>query len=144
MKNLSVNAYHQYWQHIAYIEKAIWNELFVCLDLCQERYWSTLTYSSCCWCAKRANEHFLTISPLFSLSTRERARSHIHIYRHGVMRTSECEHLFHFIWKRERRWIKNRFIFFFSSFSSSSSSCHKHVQNGQITTAIQLRFFVAK
>jgi len=79
MKNLSVNAYHQYWQHIAYIEKAIWNELFVCLDLCQERYWSTLTYSSCCWCAKRASEHFLTISPLFSLSTRERARSHIHI-----------------------------------------------------------------
>jgi len=92
----------------AYIEKAIWNELFVCLDLCQERYWSTLTYSSCCWCAKRASEHFLTISPFLSLSLSRRAsaRAHIYTYRHGVMRTSECEHLFHFIWKRERRWNK--------------------------------------
>lgn len=122
MKNLSVNASHQYWQHLAYIGKAIWNELFVCLDLCQDRYWSTLTSSSsfpssssssCCWCAKRANEHILTISPLFFLSIHERA--HAHTFRHGVMKTNEYEHLFHFIWKRERHWIKNRFIFFFSS-----------------------------
>lgn len=108
-------------------EKAIWNELFVCLDLCQDRYWSTLTsssssllFSSCCWCAKRANEHILTISPLFFLSIHERARAHT--FRHGVMKTNECEHLFHFIWKRERRWIKNRFIFFFFSSSLCLSS----------------------
>lgn len=87
---------------------------------------------ACCWCAKRASEHFLTISPFFSLplplsfSRRASARAHTYTYRHGMMRTSECEHLFHFIWKRERRWIKNRFIFFFSS---SSSSCYKHVRS---------------
>jgi hypothetical protein len=83
-----------------------------------------------CWCAKRASEHFLTISPIFSpsLSTRERARSHIHI--HIQTRYDEDERMWasiSFYLKYERRWKKNRFIFFFSS----SSSCHRHVQNGQ-------------
>jgi hypothetical protein len=121
MKNLSVNAYHQYWQPIDYIyrEKAIWNELFVCLDLCQERYWSTLTYTSCLLLMRQACERAFShdlasfLSLPLSLSRRANARAHTYTYRHGVMRTSECEHLFHFIWKRERRWIKNRFIFFF-------------------------------
>lgn len=90
------------------------------------------------WCAKSASEHFLTISHLFSFGARAQTRAHIHIhaYRYGVTRTNECEHLFHFIWKRERHRIKNRFIFFFSS----SFSCYRHVQNGQIIITIQLNF----
>ncbi len=114
MKNLSVNAYYQYWQHI---EKEIWNELFVCLDLCQNRYPSTLTYSSCSLLMRQACERAFShdlASFLSFFSTRERARAHTYTYRHGAMRTSEYEHLFHFILKRERHWIKNRFIFFFS------------------------------
>ncbi len=93
---------------------------------------------ACCWCAKRASEHFLTISPLFflSLSTRERARSHTYIQT----RCDEDER----VWASISFYLKTRETLNKESihllfFSSSSSSCHKHVQNGQILRTIQLR-----
>ncbi len=118
MKNLSANAYHQYWQPIDYIYRksnlewivgvsgSVPGEILIYLDL-----FFLLAVD-----APSVRASIFSRSRLFSfsLSRRANARAHTHTYRHGVMRTSECEHLFHFIWKRERRWIKNRFIFFFS------------------------------
>lgn len=69
--------------YISYIEKAIWNELFVCLDLCQNRYSSTLTYSSCSLLMRQACErafsHDLAFFLSFSRRANARTLTHIHI-----------------------------------------------------------------
>jgi hypothetical protein len=102
-----------------------------------------LFFFACCWCAKRASEHFLTISPLFFPSlplSSTRALTHIHTDTVWWRRASVS--IYFILFENARRWIKNRFIFFFSS--SSSSSCQKHVQNGQITTTISTEIFRTK
>ena len=128
MKNLSVNASHQYWQHLGYIggrsnlewivrvSGSVPGEILIYLDLFLFFFFLLAVD------APSVRTSIFSRSRLFSFFRYANARARSHTSRHGMMKTSECEHLFHFIRKRERRWIKDRFIFFFSSFSLQTLS----------------------
>lgn len=71
----------------------------------------------CCWCAERANEHFLTISPLFSFSQRESARTLI--YKQPGKQSDTVR------WRRTR--VNINFISFESIWATlNKDSIHHH------------------